>query len=129
MKPTGHSKSKTYQNHSKTSTDIPSGYEYIKEQIKDAQDYVSSLDHWKYAVSTTGMYRDRGDAHGPVTPSGDFEGFKSSWEYYTKEQTQSHSRRLQASPFSSDKIKTSSLDKGYSMYEKPKYKNPEKRLV
>ena len=44
VKNTGHSKSKTYSNHSKTSTDIPSGYEYVAEQIKDAQRHVKRLD-------------------------------------------------------------------------------------
>lgn len=127
MKPTGHSKSKTYQNHSKTSTDIPSGYEYIAEQIKDAQNYVTSLNHWTYAQSTKGMSRDRGDAHGPITPSADFKGIKDSWEWYTKEQTQSHSRRMQSNPFEpGHRFKTSALDKGYSIYSKPKYKNPKR---
>ena len=44
VKNTGHSKSKTYSNHSKTGTDIPSGYEYVAEQIKDAQRHVKRLD-------------------------------------------------------------------------------------
>ena len=44
VKPFGHSKSKIYNNHAKTGTDIPSGWEYVAEQIKDSKVYVKSLD-------------------------------------------------------------------------------------
>ena len=55
MKLTGHSKSKTYKNHSKTSTDIPSGYEYVAEQIEDAQRHVRRLDMHQEIMSGKGL--------------------------------------------------------------------------
>ena len=61
VKPTGHSKSKIYNNHKKTSTDIPSGYEYVAEQIERHQHYVRALNAWNTAVSQQGMSRDEGD--------------------------------------------------------------------
>lgn len=54
-----HSKSNIYSNHFKTSTDIPSGYEYIAGQIKDA----------KYHVKRLNMYNDimSGKGHGDLS--------------------------------------------------------------
>lgn len=43
VKPRGHSKSQIYNNHDKTATDIPSGYEYVAEQIADAKRHVKAL--------------------------------------------------------------------------------------
>jgi len=37
VKPKGHSQSQIYNNHDKTSTDIPSGFEFVAEQIEHAQ--------------------------------------------------------------------------------------------
>jgi len=126
-KPKGHSKSTIYNNHAKTGTDIPGGWEYVAEQIKDAKHYVKALSSWTHAVSTKGMSRDRGDAINEMTPSKDFEGFKPSWEWYQKEQTQAYSRRHSASPFEvapgGDRHWTA-IDRNYGTSSKPKYKNP-----
>lgn len=69
-----HSKSDIYPNHSKTSTDIPSGYEYVAEQIQFAQSYVKKLDAYKNALqSKRNKSRDRG-GKGTLRPSADFAG-------------------------------------------------------
>lgn len=69
-----HSKSKIYPNHSKTSTDIPSGYEYVAEQIAFAQGYVKKLDAYNDAIqSQRNKSRDRG-GKGSKRPSADFAG-------------------------------------------------------
>lgn len=49
-----HSKSNIYSNHSKTSTDIPSGYEYVAEQIKDAKYHVKRLNMYTDIMSGKG---------------------------------------------------------------------------
>ena len=105
-KSNGHSKSITYTNHAKTGTDIPSGYEYIAEQIKDAKHYVKALNSWTHAVSTKGMSRDRGAAINELNPSEDFEGMKSTYEWMQKQDSAPYRKVWEGGP--------------------PKYKNPKR---
>lgn len=117
VKPTGHSKSKTYHNHKKTSTDIPSGYEYVAEQVKRHQKYVRSLNAWNTAVSNQGKSRDRGDdINSPQLYPSDFKGGKPGdtgnkdlYEWMQKQDSQYARKVWEGGP--------------------AKYKNPGKRLV
>ena len=77
VKPNGHSKSKIYNNHAKTGTDIPSGWEYVADQIKDSKSYVKNLNSYTWAVANQGKSRDRGDdINSPRIYPSDFMGGK-----------------------------------------------------
>ena len=112
-----HSKSSIYSNHSKTSTDIPSGYEYVKEQIARHQKYAKSLNAWNTAVSNQGKSRDRGDdINSPQLYPSDFKGGgpgdtgnKDTYEWMQKQDSVSTRKVWGGGP--------------------AKYKNPKKRLV
>lgn len=55
VKPKGHSESQIYSNHDKTATDIPSGFEFVAEQVEHAGHAVKRLNRYMNIMQGKGF--------------------------------------------------------------------------